>query len=413
MHMSEPVHTTRMPRVSARLRLALSYALFLVAAGFVMLVGGVYAVLRYVPHYMLIAPNRSAPGTPGASRQELLEALISRQELLEALIRVSGLILFALAVIGISGGWFLAGWILRPLQHINEAAGIAATGRLDHRIRLTSRNDEFRQLADTVDHMLERLHDAFTMQERFASNASHELRTPLAVNATLLDVARKHPDLQDYATLIERLSVTNARAIGLTEALLRLADANSITAVSEPVDLATIVRKVIDESGAEAEQACVSIDTGLDAAPTIGDPVLLEQLATNLIQNAIHHNHSPGAVLVTTRYDPQRRSVVFRVLNTGDLYTHDQVARFREPFLRGVGRVNQPGGPRGYGLGLALVARIISVHDGTLDIAPRDDGGLTVAVTLPCRTYARTTRRVRSRRRRFVSVTPGSVRSAG
>jgi two-component system, OmpR family, sensor histidine kinase VanS len=361
---------TRLPRVSARLRLTLSYAVFLVAAGIVML-AGVYVVLRYVPDYPRI-PFGTYDG-----------AVYSRQEILDALSRVSVVILVLLAVIGGSGGWVLAGWVLRPLQRINEAARIAATGRLDHRIRLVGRNDEFRQLADTFDHMLDRLHDAFNTQERFAANASHELRTPLAVNAALLDVARLYPDAQHYPTLIERLSITNTRAINLTEALLRLADANSITATAEPVDLARIAHAAIADAATEAEHHRVQIDTHLEFAPTSGDATLLEQLATNLIQNAIRHNHSPGDARVTTSRDPRRDIVTLRVENTGNLYTPEQVAQLSEPFLRGNGRINRPGQARGYGLGLALVSRITTIHDGTLALMPGVGGGLIVTVTLP------------------------------
>ena len=76
------------------------------------------------------------------------------------MVKLSGAILAALAVIGLAGGWLLAGWILRPLQDINAAARIAATGRLDHRIRLSGRSDEFKQLADNFDDMLGRLDEA-------------------------------------------------------------------------------------------------------------------------------------------------------------------------------------------------------------------------------------------------------------
>ena len=382
-------YTPRGPYVSARLRLALSYAAVLVAAGVVLLFG-IYIVFRYVPNYPLTAANPRDFGTNVASRREILEALI----------KTSGIILLFLGVIGITGGWILAGWILRPLQRINTAAQIAATGRLDHRIRLAGRNDEFRQLADTFDHMLDRLHDAFSAQQRFAANASHELRTPLAVSATLLDVARRNPDQQDYAILMERLAITNARAIGLTEALLRLADANGITATSEPVDLALIAHTAIGQAAEEAERYRVSIDSRLHGAATIGDATLLEQLTTNLIQNAIRHNHSPGYALVTTNHDPRQSTVTLRVENTGDLYTPKEAARLSEPFLRGTGRVTQSGQERGYGLGLALVSRITAVHNGTLTITPRPAGGLIVTVTLPARHIHRSARRDKIKARR-------------
>lgn len=375
------LHAQRYPtqasgiRVSARFRLALSYAVFLVAAGAGSLFG-VYVVLRYVPNYPLTAANPSDAGSPVASRPEILNAVVG----------VSAIILVALALIGITGGWILAGRVLRPLQQINEATQIASGGRLDHRVRLRGRNDEFRQLADSFDHMLDRLDDAFATQERFAANASHELRTPLTVMETLLDVARRHPEAQNYATLVDRLSVTNTRAIGLTEALLRLADANAITAVSEPVDLSTIVRDAIAENTDEADQQEVTLASELSPAPTIGDTALLAQLATNLIQNAIRHNVGSGHISVTTNQDRLHSTVQLRIENSGANYTPETAAQLVEPFLRGSGRVSSNrsrAGKRGYGLGLTLVSRIVDVHNGTLNIEPRHGGGLIVTATLP------------------------------
>jgi two-component system sensor histidine kinase VanS len=369
-------------RFSARLQLALSYAVFLVVAGCVMLIG-VYIVLRYVPDYPLTAGN---PGDIPRSR------VASRQEILNALIGLSGFILAGLALVGIVGGWILAGWILRPLQRINNAALIAASGRLDHRIRLDGRNDEFQQVADSFNHMLDKLEDAFVAQQRFAANASHELRTPLAVMGTMLEVAQADPDGQDIPQLIERLSFTNARAIGLTEALLRLADANAVTAASEPLNLAMSVQDALDDCAAEAQLRRVVINRQLGSAPIVGDSTLMTQLATNLIQNAIRHNHSPGEAWVTTYCDPVRRTATLRVLNTGAPYTAEVAGQLTEPFLRGRGRVNQLGLPKGYGLGLALVSRIVDLHGGTLVVAPRTGGGLDVCVTMPGQTHVTATR---------------------
>ncbi|WP_431869043.1 sensor histidine kinase [Nocardiopsis eucommiae] len=363
-------------RVSARLRLTLGYAGFLVVAGLAVL-AGVYVVLRYVPDYPLTAANPSDLGQPIAARAQILEAVV----------RVSGGVLLVLAVIGLVGGWYLAGWVLRPLNRINEAVLAATTGRLGHRVALSGRNDEFRQLADAFDHMLDRLQDAFEAQERFAANASHELRTPLAVNATLLDVARRDPEGQDHPRLLERLDLTNARAIALTEALLRLADANAVTAVSAPADLAEIAREVAAETAEEARQAGVRLDHALSPAPVVGDTALLTQLTENLVRNALRHNlQGPGGTAhVTTDRDPRTGGVVLRVENTGPVYTPEAAARLHEPFLRGAGRV---GTGQGHGLGLALVARVAQVHGGTLDLRPRgadQGGGLTVTVTLPAR----------------------------
>lgn len=326
--------------MSARLRLTLSYAGFLVAAGLVIAVA-VWVIIHEFPNYPLTASNpRDDPTAP------------SRQELLDLTVKASAVMLVALAAIGLTGGWFLAGWILRPLTDINEAARLAATGKLDHRIRLAGRSDEFKALADNFDHMLERLDDAFASQERFAANASHELRTPLTVTATMLDVARA----EDDSELLQRLQRTNARAISLTEALLRLADANAVTAAFEPLDLAEVVR----ELGVEGD---------LRPAPVRGDPELLTQLVENLVRNA--HQHGTGDIQVSTA------GTTLRVENAGPVLEAPE--RLVEPFLRGGGRT--AGG--GHGLGLALVARITEVHGGTLELLPRDGGGLVVTVALP------------------------------
>jgi two-component system sensor histidine kinase VanS len=357
-------------RVSARLRLALSYAVFLVAAGAVVLLG-VYVVLRYVPNYPLTAANPQDAGTFVATRQQILSALVG----------VSAIALAGLAIIGIVGGWFLAGWVLKPLRRINEAAVIVASGDLRHRIRLGGRNDEFRQLADAFDHMLARLHEAFEVQERFAANASHELRTPLAVTATMLEVAARRPNEQDYPRLLERLRITNDRAVELTEALLRLADADAIGAVAEEVDLADLLRTTIEDEAGEAERRSVTITPRLEAATVLGDPGLLAQLVTNLVQNAIRHSGSGGSARVTTRSDQAHGKVQLLVESTGSTFTPEEAARLAEPLLRGSGRV--AGSEKGHGLGLALVHRIARVHDGSLIIAPRDGGGLVITVELP------------------------------
>lgn len=359
-------------RSSARLRLALSYAVFLVAAGGVVLFG-VYVVLRYVPNYPLTAANPS----------DVDVALPTREEILTTVVRSSTVILVLLAIIGFSGGWVLAGWVLRPLRRINEATRRAAQGELDYRIHLTGRNDEFRQLADAFDHMLDRVSESYSTQERFAANASHELRTPLAITETLLDVARSHPGGQDYPALLERLSDTNARAIALTDALLRLADANEVSAVIVPVDLGELMDVVIGENRAALEERGLELHASLERAIVSGDPTLLWQLATNLLQNALQHGRPAGFIRVSTGRGAAEGWGELVVENDGDVYTEAQAAQLVEPFLRGTGRIVAPKQQRGHGLGLALVAQIVSVHGGELVVRPRAEGGLRVSVAIP------------------------------
>lgn len=361
-------------QMSARLRLTLSYAGFLVVAGAAVLLG-VYIVLRYVPNVPLT--DERFTGLPAVS---------TRDRVVDTVLLMSAGVLTALALIGLAGGWMLAGWVLRPLDDLSAAARIAATGRLDHRIRMTGRSDEFGRLADDIDHMLERLHDAFLVQERFAANASHELRTPLAVTATMLEVARlEADDGRPDPGLLERLEITNARAIAIVEALLRLADVNAVTATSAPVDLAATTEDALADLRGEAERRGVALHVVLAPAPVDGDADLLTQLAVNLVQNAIRHGDADGDAWISTTVEDGGTRSVLRVQNTGPEITGAAAAQFAEPFLRGRGRVAQRPGGRGHGLGLPLVTRIAAVHGGSVAIVPRAGGGLDVAVSLPRR----------------------------
>jgi two-component system, OmpR family, sensor histidine kinase VanS len=284
-----------------------------------------------------------------------------------------------LLVFGLLGGWFLAGRMLAPLTSITDATRIAATGSLAHRIRLPGRNDEFRELADAFDAMLAQLEAHVAEQQRFAANASHELRTPLAITQTLLEVARKDAN-HDNGELVDRLHYVNTRAIDLTEALLVLSRADQRSFVREPVDLSLIAEEATETLLPLAENRGVTIETSGEMTPAIGSSALLQQMATNLVHNAIVHNlPDDGTVWVTTSVHPT--SVGLTVENTGEKLTPQLVSTLVEPFRRGTERIRTD--HAGAGLGLAIVKSITEAHDGILTLTPRAAGGLCVTVQLP------------------------------
>jgi two-component system sensor histidine kinase VanS len=296
----------------------------------------------------------------------------------------AGVMVFLL-LFGLLGGWLLAGRMLAPLDHIAQATRRAAAGALSHRIRLPGRQDEFRELADAFDTMLDQVEAHVGEQRRFAANASHELRTPLAISKTLLDVARNDPH-HDRAELLDRLTAVNTRAIGLTEALLLLSRAEQRSFTPEPVDLSLIAEEAAETLLPLAEKHGVTLDTGGAVAPTTGSPALLLQLTTNLVHNAIVHNlPEKGTVRVTTGVRPH--TVALTVDNSGEQVPENLLATLTEPFQRGTERVHTD--HAGVGLGLAIVKTITQAHDGTLTLTPRPGGGLRVTVELPARSPAR------------------------
>lgn len=357
----------REPGPSVRLKLTLSYVGFLMVAGTLLLATVWVFLLRYVPDRSRVAPGVPGPFSP--SRSDLVDAFVPRA--VEAL----GVLL----VFGLVAGWFLAGRMLAPLSRITGATRAAAAGSLSHRIRLEGRSDEFRELADAFDAMLTRLEAHVEQSQRFAANASHELRTPLAITQTLLDVARKDPD-HDGALLVDQLHEVNARATGLTEALLLLSRADQGSFPRTQVDLSLLVEDATETLAPVAAARGVVIRTSCDATTTVGSPALLQQLTTNLVHNAILHNlRADGAVWVATRAGPD--TVALTVESTGEHLSPTVVDTLAEPFQRGTGRTRSE--HSGVGLGLAIVDSITRAHDGILTLAARPGGGLRVEVHLP------------------------------
>jgi two-component system sensor histidine kinase VanS len=353
--------------LSARLKLTLSYAGFLMLAGVLMLAAVWVVVLRYIPNGALYHMHPS------------WWFLFNRSDPLHGFGSIAAVVLAFLLVFGLLGGWILAGRMLAPLARITDATRRAATGSLSHRIELDGRQDEFRELADTFDAMLARLEAHIAEHQRFAANASHELRTPLAITQTLLDVARNDPN-RDSDELVDRLHALNTRAIELTEALLLLSRADQRSFIREHVDLSLIAEEATETLLPLAEKRGLTIETSGDVTPTVGSHALLLQLSTNLVHNAIVHNQPErGIVWVTTSVQP--KSAVLTVENTGAKLAPQSVATLAEPFLRGTERVRAD--HAGVGLGLAIAKSITQAHDGTLTLAPRAAGGLRVTVQLP------------------------------
>jgi two-component system, OmpR family, sensor histidine kinase VanS len=354
----------RRPGLSARLKLTASYAGLVLFTGALLLIVVWAFLLRHVP-------DRD---------QGLLGIAPSRILLLRVFLPAAATAMAFLLVVGILGGWILAGRMLAPLTRIADAARKASTGSLSHRIRLEGPQDEFRELADVFDTMLEQLESHVAEQQRFAANASHELRTPLTISKTLLDVAYKDPT-RDRGELIERLRHVNTRAIDLTEALLLLSRADRRNFTREPVDLSLVVEEATETLLPLAEKRGITLYVTGETAQTTGSAALMLRMVTNLVQNAIVHNLPVGGT-VKVHTESQPGASVLRVENTGHQLPAELVPTLTEPFRRGTERIRTDE-HAGVGLGLAIVHSIVRAHDGALYLTPRLAGGLVVTVRLP------------------------------
>ncbi|WP_157254231.1 sensor histidine kinase [Nonomuraea typhae] len=278
-------------------------------------------------------------------------------------------------------GWRAAGWVLRPMRQVTETARrVAQSHDLTERIGHQGGRDELAELAGTFDTMLGRLARSFDGQRRFVANASHELRTPLTINRTLVDVAVRRPDAtEDLKRLGESLLLVNARHERLIDGLLALAEGEQALLDRRPFDLMDVAEHVLDQAADEAAKADVTIHRLLDPAPVSGEPVLVERLVQNLVENGIRHNHPLGEVWVTTRRRATEVELV--VANSGLPVPPYELEAIFEPFRRLHG--DRLRSDRGSGLGLSIVRVIAQAHNGTVTARPREEGGLTITVELP------------------------------
>ena len=215
----------------------------------------------------------------------------------------------ALAVVAAGSawlGWIVAGRALRPVHAITAAARAASEENLGERIALAGPEDELKELADTFDAMLARLDAAFASQRRFVADASHELRTPLTVMRTAIDVTLAKPGRTPAQLEAMAVEVRHAvdRAEALIEALLTLARSDRGAGPTEPLDVAVLAEDALDAAAPAIRAHPVSVQASLEPAPALGDPVLVERLVTNLIDNAVRHNQPGGWITISTSRCP-------------------------------------------------------------------------------------------------------------
>ncbi|MFC5181527.1 sensor histidine kinase [Actinomadura harenae] len=361
-------------RISVRLRLTVLYGALFFLAG-VLLLFVTYLLLRSVLDSVFPAGTGIRYPDGSFITSEAIRDLAMRRMLTRSLLALLGV-----GIIAVVMGYFVADRALSPLQRVTATARRLSESTLHERIALDGPEDEIKELADTFDAMLERLSDAFDTQRRFVGNASHELRTPLAINRTLLEVALTDPEASDdLKTVGKTLLANNARHERLIEGLLLLARSERELTTRVPTDLSEVAATVLTNLARREQPNEVSVHRELTPGATPGDPVLLEHLVSNLVDNAIKHNSDGGEVWVRTGVLSGYATV--QVENTGPVVPAYEIERLFEPFRRlNADRLESA---KGAGLGLSIVRSVVLAHRGRVYAAPRQGGGLVITVRLP------------------------------
>ena len=396
-----PPHRLRLPRRTARLRLTVLYggAVFLACGAtvlaFTYLLYGA-AALRHgdgSPHappvlkatsrdvHRKVSRRHHAPQRQQAKTAVLVAGLGQLGARQADLLIASAIALAVFAVAAAAIGWLIAGRVLRPLRTITAAARRISASSLNERLALQGPDDELKELADTLDNLFARLEASFGAQRRFAASASHELRTPLTRERTLLQVTLADPaaTTATWQAVSRDLLASNAEQERLIEAMLTLASSEAGPGEPESLDLAAITSEALAAARPAISRLGLNVHADIQPAILDGDPLLVQQLAANLIDNAVRHNIPGGDVHVAT--GTSHAGAVLSVTSSGQVIPAAEVDRLFQPFQRLGPRPARRDG--GHGLGLSIVRAIATAHAATITAQPRPGGGLAINVTFP------------------------------
>jgi signal transduction histidine kinase len=296
------------------------------------------------------------------------------------IVRAFGVGLLVTLLLALFGGVIVSTTMLKRIDAVSRTARAIVGGDMSQRVPVRGTDDEFDELAASVNAMLNRIDDLMRSMRQVSNDVAHDLRTPLTRLRQRLEHARRRA--QTTEELHEALGHSIAQVDSILEtfgALLRIAQIEAGGRASEKsaINVSRLLTAIVDDFAPAAEdqgQTLVAeIDKGLSMS---GDPELLTQMVVNLVDNAIRH--SPPGARICIEAKAVGDSLELAVVDNGPGIPQ----RERENVLRPFYRLEASRTTEGSGLGLSLVAAIAKRHDAKLSLGDNSPG-LRVAVLFP------------------------------
>ncbi len=281
---------------------------------------------------------------------------------------------------GLVGGALLSRNMLARLDAINRTSAEIVAGDFSRRVPVTGAHDEFDELAENLNHMLERIERLMKGMRNVVDSVAHDLRTPLNRLRNRLEEAQRRLAPQDtYTGDLEAAIAETDRLIATFNDLLLIAEADAGAARGSMahIELTAIVEDVAELYAPLAEEKNISL-TAVPAGvvTTEGNRSLISQALANLVDNAIKYTPAGGHVAVVVAETPSGVDLV--VADSGPGIPEEERERVLERFVRLESSRNSPG----TGLGLSLVAAVARMHGARLTLA--DNGpGLKATISFP------------------------------
>jgi signal transduction histidine kinase len=291
----------------------------------------------------------------------------------------------AIAVLSIAG--LLVGLITRRalmsrVYSIGRTVQAIIHGDLTHRLPTNLSDDELNTLARTINGLLEQIEQLVHGVRNVSNSIAHDLRTPLAeLRSRLEELALMRPSPDTTFAEIDGAVADVDRVIRIFDALLRLAeiDAGLRRSGFVALDLVDLAATAVEfyAPAAELKNIRLSLHAGTPLK-VWGDPILLAQALSNLIDNALKYAPESGLIDVTIRRRADALAEI-SVTDNGPGIRDSEKVKVIERFYRGDASRGTPG----VGLGLSLVQAVAKLHGSALELADRSPG-LSVVFALAC-----------------------------
>ena len=323
----------------------------------------------------------STPITFNVDPSILFPDLSNQVQATKDLFRIRSMIATGIIILLSSiGTYFISRRALTPLHDLSTKIGKIQAQNLSESLEIPDSNDEISQLTASFNKMLSRLDDAFTAQKQFSASAAHELRTPLAVMQTNLEVfaRKKTPSTEEYQEIFSLIQEQTGRLSHLAEILLDMTGIQTVER-SETISLAELTEEVFCDLASVAEQKQIELIQRDGDCTVTGSYLLLYRAVFNLVENAIKYNHPDGSVHINIK--DENGFALISIKDTGiGIAPENQEKIFTPFFCVDKSRSRTMGGA---GLGLALVAEIAQLHNGTVYVSESDSEGSTIILKLP------------------------------
>jgi len=286
----------------------------------------------------------------------------------------------AFLVIGLGGGFILSRLVLGRIEAISQTARDIMRGDISRRLPPNTTGDEFDHLAGSLNAMLDRNEALIASVRQVTDDIAHDMRRPLARLSQHLDEAQAAsiPETRDTALIRAKDDLHDA--LEIFSSLLRLAqiEAGDHIPASQHLSVARLLGTVVGiyQPVAEDRGQTLVVTQPADTLTLEGDRVLLTQMLSNLIENAI--NHSPPRTVIFLSADHHDGRITLVVADTGPgIPTHE-----RERVFEKMVRLDASRSLSGTGLGLSMVRAIARLHGGTIRLLDNNPG-LRCEISLP------------------------------